>query len=252
MHTNPPPHTLDFVSTRTVFLTRNRWLWLLGLPALAAPWVRFYASAGEPGPHDFAFIDFFDMPGLGYEQTAFVRVANSIGTLPIFIPFLLVPWQARALVGTPRHSRPVQRAAAAIALGWTLFWLLFQLWLASRQVQFAVASWEWQTAAAMAGELARACVLFAVTLAGLIVLCWLLLRPDDPPLDVTQCALLTVFLVAVVPELFADALISHEPDSQDRLLPGFACLLWASAIYALTLALHLSADTDEPRALVAG
>ena len=108
----------------------------------------------------------------------------------------------------------------------------------------AAPSGQWQSPAWL--------LLFAVTLAGLIVLCWLLLRPDDPPLDVTQCALLTVFLVAVVPELFADALISHEPDSQDRLLPGFACLLWASAIYALTLALHLSADTDEPRALVAG
>jgi hypothetical protein len=251
--------------------TRNLGLLVLGLPALVTPWVPFIEIGGAADAVRYAFVDFLDTASmeLPANEVAHATCADNVPTepepgcadlcdrlessarwrerlhdivlsLPIFMPFLILYRQVRSLVPPQSMSRQSGRLAVTLASAWLAYFTATSLWQLPGQLLVVWSlSQSAQSLYPLAEQVPRMAGLFGSIAAG----AWLLERlwrrsGTLAALDSIECACMVVYIVAVVPELVTDGLGAASPGSTDRLLLGYALLLWTCMVYAVTLAVR--------------
>ena len=165
------------------------------------------------------------------------RVYYILITLPIFLPFLILYRQIRSLNPQRSMSNRAGRWAVTVAIAWLAYFAATSLWQLPGQllVQWSLSDFT-QSLRPLAEQVLRMTGLFGSIAVGAWLLARLWRRSNRPSVqDSTECAILIVYLVAVVPELVTSGLGAVSPGSTDRLLLGYPLLLWTCVVYAVTL-----------------
>jgi len=220
---------------------RDKLLLIAGLPGIVAPWIPLFETGDSSSAVRFAFVDFLNMPALGYAQTWLERVVYIIGALPVFLPFPILHRQLGQLNGHASAESGAGRMAVLAAMGWVAFYAIVSLWNLPAQL---VADWaltdQQEVLSSLVDEAIRVTGLFgSIGVGG-----WLLMRLLRKPAgairtDVAECAFMITYIVAILPELVTDALSAANPNADGRLLPGYGLLLWTCVAYGITLVLRL-------------
>ena len=231
------------------FRPRTIVLMLLALPGLATQWVPFFETHDSFSARSYAFIDFLDLPATGYPQDWLERTLYIIDTLPIFLPLVVLQPQLRQLTETSSVDRNTGRTAWVAATVWVAYYAAVSLWKLPPQ---SLMGWDdvlqQRSILPLPDEAIRVIVLFGPMLAAV----WLLIRlrrtsTIENSSDLTECAAMTVYIVAVVPELVTDGLSAVRHLDRGHLLPGYSLLLWTCVVYGFTLAVRLGEQDAQPR-----
>lgn len=215
--------------------------------ACIAPWVPFFDTGpADEGVH-FAFVDFLDMPAVGFQQSAAERSLSIVLTLPVFLPWLIVlrGWRRRRAGAATQPG--LTRVATVAAGGWLALFALYSLSrlppeLAVWVYRGGLEEWDlfWRQAVRMLG-------LFGTIGIG----AWAMIRlartagwPED--LDRVSCVCMVLYVVAVLPELVTDFIDALDPATTGRLLPGFALLLVTCLTCIAGLVMAFSARRSTP------
>jgi hypothetical protein len=212
-------------------------LTIAGVTGLLAPWVPFYELHQDTEVIPIAFIDFLDLSILGFSQPVFLQDAGVLESLPILLPFLILPLQIRRLFARSHGTIQGGRPALVVALLWVVYFAAVALWrLPVQVIQF----WSLHELQPSAWAPVRQAIRMIGLFGSIGVGVWLLKRRwlralDNDAADHAVYAMMIVYLVAVVPELVSDAVSILSPEFADRPLAGYGLLLWTCVVYAVAL-----------------